>query len=145
MTPFPVFAVPAFLCGLALAVALAILSRPKKKKVNHEVLSLGVPEVTAGTVYMEDEDGNVVRRSTRQRKPVTPSPAYAATPSRTRSNSASAEATPKAKTTPAVTPRVTRSKRAASAAAADDTVAHAPKEVEEPLSPKIRTRRTPRV
>ncbi len=54
MAPFPVFAVPALLCGLALAVALAILLRPKKKKVNHEVLSLGVPEVTAGTVYMED-------------------------------------------------------------------------------------------
>ncbi|KXZ42947.1 hypothetical protein GPECTOR_110g240 [Gonium pectorale] len=143
-SPFPIYAVPAFLLVVFIATYVVVksLSRKPQKPLKHEVVALGEPEVATGTVYVSDGEGHTVRRSTRTRKPVTPLP-VPATPSRsTRSKAAAAaaEETPKpAVKATAVTPRTTRTRRAAAPVEEPDSSSP----VEE-ASPKPRSRRTPR-
>ncbi|KAG2423140.1 hypothetical protein HXX76_015525 [Chlamydomonas incerta] len=140
-SPLDPFVVPIILVVLTLitlALVLSVRGKPKHKSKEVEALLKDQHESAepAGTVYLSDGEGHVVRRSTRARKPVTPTPGYV--PSSTpRTSRKTAQAETEAKT-PAATPR--RSTRAAVAKVVEPEVVSE----EEPPSPKIRSRRTPR-
>jgi len=61
--------------GLACVIAILYLSRGNKGSTKGDAKTSNVKTDTEGeigTVFVQEEDGRVVRRSTRQHKPVTP-------------------------------------------------------------------------
>ncbi|GIM04840.1 hypothetical protein Vretimale_9335 [Volvox reticuliferus] len=136
--PFPLLVVPAILVAITLITTAFLLRFRKKAPVRKsiEAQRLGEPEVQ-GTVYVSDGEGHTVRRSTRPRKPIA-SPGYVPpSPARTKEK-AEGMPTPDKGAGPA-TPRATRTTRSTAAAAAT------PVKDEQLPSPKIRSKRTPRV
>ncbi|PNH12172.1 hypothetical protein TSOC_000945 [Tetrabaena socialis] len=144
LSPFTPLLVPLILLALTvitLGLVIILRQRPVTKQ-NREVEKLLVngDQEVQGTVYLSDGEGHVVRRSTRARKPP-PSPGYAqATPVKAKVAAEGTPAKSAATVKSAVTPRATRTSRTAAAVA----VVPPEVEVEEP-SPKIRSKRTPRV
>ncbi|KAG2435429.1 hypothetical protein HYH02_011929 [Chlamydomonas schloesseri] len=140
-SPLEVYIVPIILTVLTLitlALVLSVRSKPKHVSKEVEALLKDQQESSepAGTVYLSDGEGHVVRRSTRARKPATPTPGYvpSATPRTTRKT---AQAEPEAAKTPAATPR--RSTRAVAAKVVEPEVVS-----EEEVAVAPRSRRTPR-